>query len=75
MSVQLEDAAKDYLAEVGYNPLFGARPLKRAIYKELQVPLSKALLAGDFRNGDKILVTLGKVDGARTLIMKGAATA
>ncbi len=54
VTIQLSDAAKDHLAEVGYNPIFGARPLKRAIYKEVQVPLSKKLLAGELMDGDHV---------------------
>jgi ATP-dependent Clp protease ATP-binding subunit ClpB len=56
LSVSLSDGAKDFLGSSGFDPLFGARPLKRTIYKELQVPLSRALLKGDFIEGDEIEV-------------------
>lgn len=56
IQVELSNAAKDHIAEIGYNPIFGARPLKRAIYKILQVPLSKKLLAGEFFDGARIEV-------------------
>ena len=70
LHIELTDAAKDYLAEVGYDPLFGARPLKRAIYKHLQVPLSKKLLAGDLTDGERITVDVGAgPSGARELTM------
>jgi ATP-dependent Clp protease ATP-binding subunit ClpB len=52
--VTLSDAAKDFLSELGYSPLYGARPLKRAVYKELQVPLSRALLKGEVLDGSAI---------------------
>ena len=52
--------AKDYLAEIGYDPDYGARPLKRAIQRELQDPLAMRLLAGDFRPGETIGVEKGE---------------
>jgi ATP-dependent Clp protease ATP-binding subunit ClpB len=52
--------AGEYLAEVGYDPDFGARPLKRAIQRELQDPLALKILSGDFSEGDTILVERGK---------------
>jgi len=58
LTIHLSDAAKDFLGTAGYDPLFGARPLKRVIYKELQVPLSRALLKGDFIEGDEVEVGL-----------------
>jgi len=54
LSIRLSDAAKELLAKEGYDPVFGARPLKRAIYKMIQVPLSKKILSGDFVDGDRI---------------------
>ncbi len=52
-------AAREYLAEVGYDPDYGARPLKRAIQRELQDPLAMQLLSGGFRPGDLIKVDRG----------------
>jgi ATP-dependent Clp protease ATP-binding subunit ClpB len=51
--------AKAYLAEIGYDPDYGARPLKRAIQREMQDPLAMRLLAGDFRPGETIGVEKG----------------
>lgn len=51
--------AKIYLAEVGYDPDYGARPLKRAIQRELQDPLALKLLSGDFKPGETIQVNRG----------------
>jgi len=55
-ALEISEAAREYLADVGYDPDFGARPLKRAIQRELQDPLALAILAGDFRPGDLIRV-------------------
>jgi ATP-dependent Clp protease ATP-binding subunit ClpB len=52
-------AARDYLAEVGYDPDFGARPLKRLIQRELQDPLALKILSGEFSEGDTIRVDRG----------------
>ncbi|HEB65455.1 MAG TPA: AAA family ATPase, partial [Chloroflexi bacterium] len=56
VQVHLSEAAADWLAETGYNPAFGARPLRRALQKYLESPLSIELLSGNFREGDTILV-------------------
>ncbi len=76
LTVVLTEKAKDYLGELGYDPLFGARPLKRVIYKQLQVPLSKKLLLGEFTEGEVIEIDCGKTaDGAKSLVMKAKARA
>ena len=56
MSLRLADAALDFLAEVGYDPVFGARPLKRAIQRELETQIAKSILRGEFNEGDTIFV-------------------
>ncbi|OUL27748.1 ATP-dependent chaperone ClpB [Nostoc sp. RF31YmG] len=56
ISLRLSDAALDFLAEVGYDPVFGARPLKRAIQRELETQIAKAILRGEFHDGDSIFV-------------------
>jgi len=56
MSLKLSAAALDFLAEVGYDPVFGARPLKRAIQRELETAIAKAILRGEFNDGDTIFV-------------------
>ncbi|MFN3308509.1 MAG: ATP-dependent Clp protease ATP-binding subunit [Anaerolineales bacterium] len=56
ITVELSEAARNWLADVGYDPSFGARPLKRAIQKYLESPLSLRLLAGEFKEGNHILV-------------------
>ena len=57
--MEISDEARDYLVEVGYDPVYGARPLKRAIQRELQDPLALRLLGGEFRRGDVIRVERG----------------
>jgi ATP-dependent Clp protease ATP-binding subunit ClpB len=56
MSLRLAGAALDFLAQVGYDPVFGARPLKRAIQRELETQIAKAILRGEFSDGDTIFV-------------------
>ena len=55
-SLELTDAAKEALGEAGWDPAYGARPLKRAIQRLLENPLALRLLEGDFAAGDTILV-------------------
>ena len=59
---QIDEDALAFVAELGYDPQFGARPLKRVIQWALQDPLAEMLLAGDVSNGDTIEVT-AKSDG------------
>lgn len=60
LSLSLSDKAMNTLVEIGYDPIFGARPLKRAIQQEIENPLSKKLLAGEFVAGDSIIVEVGQ---------------
>ena len=62
LDIALSDAAMNQLVEVGYDPVYGARPLKRAIQQEIENPLSLKLLAGDFVAGDIIKVDVGADD-------------
>ncbi|GHO75224.1 chaperone protein ClpB [Ktedonobacter sp. SOSP1-85] len=56
ITLQLTDAAKDYLAEEGYDPHFGARPLKRTIQKEVENRIARAILDGSVRDGDTVQI-------------------
>ncbi len=56
LKLDISPAAKIWLAEVGYDPEFGARPLKRAIQREVQDPLALMILSGDFSEGDTIRI-------------------
>ena len=62
LTLDVDAAAKKLLAKEGYDPQFGARPLKRAVQEQLLNPLSMKLLEGEFKPGDKIKVTT-KDDG------------
>jgi ATP-dependent Clp protease ATP-binding subunit ClpB len=63
MTLELTPEAKRFLAEEGYDPIFGARPLKRAIQRLVQNPLAMAVLEGRFGEGDHILVSIGPDGG------------
>jgi ATP-dependent Clp protease ATP-binding subunit ClpB len=56
IALELTPAAKELLAQEGFDPVYGARPLRRAIQREIVQPLAIRLLRGDFRDGDTILV-------------------
>lgn len=58
LSIVLTPEAEDFIVETGYNPAFGARPLKRAIQRTLENPIATAILSGDFTTGDIIKVRL-----------------
>jgi ATP-dependent Clp protease ATP-binding subunit ClpB len=57
--LEVSEAAREYLAEMGYDPDFGARPLKRTIQRELQDPLALKILSGEFHEGETIRVDRG----------------
>ena len=54
--MEVTDAARDWLGEKGYDPVFGARPLRRVIQNELEDRLSEALLEGRFGPGDTVII-------------------
>jgi ATP-dependent Clp protease ATP-binding subunit ClpC len=56
--VELTPEARDWLADKGYDPAFGARPLRRALQKYLESPLSVSLLSGEFQPGDTVIVSV-----------------
>jgi ATP-dependent Clp protease ATP-binding subunit ClpC len=60
IQVELSESARDWLANEGYDTMFGARPLRRALQKFVESPLSVSILAGEFKDGDEILVDLNK---------------
>jgi ATP-dependent Clp protease ATP-binding subunit ClpB len=72
MSLELTPAAEAELARAGFDPVYGARPLKRTIQKSLVQPLAVRLLRGDFADGDAIVVDVAS-DG--TLSFKKAVAA
>jgi len=62
ISVELSDAARQWLAKEGYDPAFGARPLRRAIQKNVESPLSMELLGGKFKDGGRVLVDVDETE-------------
>ena len=57
--LELDAEARKWLADEGYDPVFGARPLKRVIQRALQNPLAELLLAGDVKDGDTLKISVG----------------
>ncbi|MFC2072155.1 ATP-dependent Clp protease ATP-binding subunit [Chloroflexota bacterium] len=70
LKLEMTDEAKSWLAKVGFDPIFGARPLRRAVERYVENPLSSKILRGEFNEGDKVLVDL--VDDALTFTAKAA---
>jgi len=62
LHVTLTEAARDWLAKAGYDPTFGARPLRRALQKHVESPLSVSLLSGEFTSKDQILVDVDEAE-------------
>lgn len=62
LDVELTEAGRIWLADEGYDPAFGARPLRRALQKHVESPLSVRLLAGEFSEGDTIIVDVDEVE-------------
>jgi ATP-dependent Clp protease ATP-binding subunit ClpB len=69
INIELTPAAETHLAREGYDPVYGARPLKRAIQKELETPLGRRLLSGQINDGDRVIVDWK--DGEFTFSTKG----
>ena len=60
ITLELRDAALSWLADAGYDPVYGARPLKRVIQRTLQNPLAERLLAGDIKDGETVFIDAGE---------------
>jgi ATP-dependent Clp protease ATP-binding subunit ClpB len=60
IAIELDASAREWLAEKGWDPAYGARPLKRAIQKAVQDPLAEMILAGEVRDGDCVTISGGK---------------
>jgi ATP-dependent Clp protease ATP-binding subunit ClpC len=69
ITLEVTDAAKDLLGEKGYDPAFGARPLRRIIERLVEDPLSETILNGRFRSGETVLVDAQD----REIVLKSAA--
>ncbi len=73
ITLDLTDDAREHLAATGYDPNYGARPLKRTIQKELETPLGKLLLKGEINDGQKVIVDRDSARGALTFnVERGA---
>ncbi|MER3485395.1 MAG: type VI secretion system ATPase TssH, partial [Chloroflexota bacterium] len=72
ISLELTPAAKEYLAREGFDPVYGARPLRRVIQREIVQPLAMRLLQGEFHDGDTIVID---VRDGRLLFRRQEATA
>ena len=73
VELKLTKAAKEILAERGYDPLFGARPLKRAIQSDLENPLAKAIIAGKIKDGDIVTADRNTEKGGEALSFRKSA--
>ncbi|GAI95539.1 unnamed protein product, partial [marine sediment metagenome] len=73
LGLELTKKAKVWLAKAGYDPLYGARPLRRAIERSVENPVSTKILRGEFKEGDTIKVDL--VGNALTFTVKAAVKA
>jgi ATP-dependent Clp protease ATP-binding subunit ClpB len=71
ITLALDAKARDWLAEKGYDPAYGARPLKRVIQKSVQDPLAELILSGKIKDGERVKISAGR-DG---LVFNGAAVA
>jgi len=60
ITLDLDDGAKEWLGNKGYDPAYGARPLKRVIQKYVQDPLAEMVLAGKIRDGETVKIAAGK---------------
>jgi ATP-dependent Clp protease ATP-binding subunit ClpB len=59
ITLELTDAARDHFASTGYDPVYGARPLKRLLQKEIETSLARRILAGDVSEGSRVVVDVG----------------
>src|SRR5882757_1418419 len=60
ITLELEPSAREWLADKGWDPAYGARPLKRVIQKSVQDPLAEQILAGQVKDGDRVVISAGK---------------
>ena len=71
LTLQLDDQALAMIVEAGFDPVYGARPLKRVIQQRIENPLAQHLLAGDFSAGDTIMVNLVTEEGGNVSEISG----
>ena len=67
LSLSITDGAREWLAQLGYDPVYGARPLKRTIQREVETPLAKGILGGDYNNCSGVLIDAKPGDAKLTI--------
>ena len=67
VTLEITEAARDWLADEGFDKVFGARPLRRAVQRHLENPMAKRIIGGEFRSGDTVVVDRGEDGLAFTL--------
>ena len=67
LTLEVTDAAKDWLASNGFDPVYGARPLRRLVQSSIGDRLAKAILAGEIRDGDHVVVDVAPAKDALTV--------
>ena len=72
--IELSDEAKDWLSREGFDPVYGARPLRRAVQRYVENPLSSRILAGELADGDAVRLHAGR-DGLTFEVMEAAGSA
>jgi ATP-dependent Clp protease ATP-binding subunit ClpC len=75
IKVELDAEAKNFLTEKGYDPMYGARPMRRAVERELEDPLAEQIIRGDFREDEPILVKFDRDKGKLAFSQRAAARA
>ena len=70
LEISLSENAQEWLAEQGYDPAFGARPLKRALQKFVESPLSIRILQGEFQSGDVVSVEVNEEEDGMTFTLE-----
>ena len=74
IELDVSESARAHLVRSGFDPSYGARPLKRAIQREIETPLARLLLAGEVRDGQKVFVDAGPAGGLQFQTASQAAT-
>ena len=73
LNVELTETAREWFARKGYEPDFGARPLRRVLQSEVESPLAKKLLRGQFNRGDTIVIDVEENDGEKEVVFRQSA--
>ena len=63
--LEMSDPAREWLGEAGYDPEYGARPLKRVIAREIEAPLSRKVLSNEIKPGDTVIIDVAEGEGGK----------